>query len=154
MREWGGGDKIYIPENGHKFPSHGVSVVFWGFLRFLRLWKPQKLYGHLPNAGSLYLINPFRRFFFPFLSSWPLLDRGWCHDLWPLLLSSRLGGRLSYLGTGIYTVRLGKSLSTSYLFVPPLIIYLLSRLSPESSVTGSVLNLEIRSYNTRSRLKE
>ena len=34
------------------FPSHEVSVVFRGFLRFSRLWKPRKLIGHLPDAES------------------------------------------------------------------------------------------------------
>ena len=133
------------------------SEVFWGFWGCGNLRNYMVIFlmrGHLFFILYIHSVVSFFLFFSSLDLCW---TGGWCHDLWPLLLSSRLGGRLSYLGTGIYTVRLGKSLSTSYLFVPPLIIYLLSlssRLSPESSVTGSVLNLEIRSYNTRSRLKE
>ena len=41
-----------------------------------------------------------------------------CHDLWPPLLSSCLGGLSSHFGTSIYTGRLGKRTFTSYLFVP------------------------------------
>ena len=42
-------------EDWHRFPSHEVSMVFWGFLRFSRLWKPQKLFvlmRHFPQTAS------------------------------------------------------------------------------------------------------